>query len=137
MGGVLYTSSAWSQNAKVNTGQLEGKTFLIRIYTFDTEGKNTLYSTPDEIIFAGKKFHSKQMGRDYRYTPDVYTAQVDSANTAGEVSFAAFTRNEKGEIEIFWKGTVTDNTVKGTMHWFSQGKTKMFSGGLKYESEEK
>ncbi len=116
---------------------LDGKTFSINIYTLDPDGKSVWNAAPDEITFRNGKFYSVKMGKEYGYTSDTYQAKADSAKSDSTTTFIAFSRNQDGAVEIFWNGTVTGNSIKGSMHWFSEGKTKMFSGRLKDENKAK
>ena len=138
---MLFNTISWGQTGeKKKQGAeslLEGKTFHISIYTADAEDKSKSTSTPDEITFVGGKFYPKNIGKEYNSSPENYSAHTDSSDGSLAVSFVAFTRNEKGYMEIFWKGTMIGNYIHGTIHSFSEGRTKTFFGRLKYENEQK
>ena len=137
---IFIGSVSIGQTRKNNTWaamKLEGKTFSVNIYTPDAAGKDSGNGFPDELLFAGGKFSSRKMGKLYHYKPDTYTCFLDSTKGPGVISFVAFSLSATGEMDVFWKGTLTGNSIEGTMHWFSHGQTNVFSGGLKYEGEPK
>ncbi len=138
---LMFSVTSWAQTndkQKENSSiLLEGKTFNIRIYTFDPDSKTKTNLTSEEITFIGGKFYPKEMGKQYNSKGDSYSAHPDTSYGSHATVFVTFTRNENGDMKLFWKGTMIGNYVNGTMRSFTEQKTYMFSGRLKYEDEEK
>jgi hypothetical protein len=139
---MVCSVSGWSQKKdKKNSAWasliIEGKTFSVNIYSLNNQQKDKENAIADELVFVGGKFYSRKMGSDFKYAPDSYSCYMDTSRGTVAVTFVAFSLDENGDVAIFWKGTVTGNSIKGTMHWFRHGTTKMFSGGLKYDGEAK
>ena len=135
---MMFSAASRAQDQKGNSSALlEGKTFNIRIYTFDPDTKTKSNATEEEITFIGGKFYAKQTTKRYYALPNSYTSHPDTSYGSHATVFVVFMRTEKGDMSLFWKGTMVGNYVNGTMRSFSEQKTYMFSGRLKYENEEK
>lgn len=84
-------------------------------------------STEDKLLFSEKKFTSKNY-KDKGYSATNYsaTAQPDGTTRFG-------TMQVKGKETSFWKGTVRNDTIDGSVHvQFAKGQTKTtyFNGKL-------
>jgi len=133
---MLFIPSVSGAQTKMQNTQnvLEGKTFVIQVYDYSPDGKKTGTYKQDELTFIGGRLSSKVMSKEYIFAPGSYSVKGDSS----VIAFAADNINLlNGGETIFWLGAVKNDTIEGTMKWFSKGMTKMFWGTLKYKDEEK
>jgi hypothetical protein len=129
------SSPAQAQNRETSSTPLtlEGKTFVLSIYTFDTSVARISPPAVSEITFLNGKFHLKTNGSVIK--DGTYTCRPE--DNSGSISFVFFSTRENGDNDIFWKGKMNNNRISGTLNWFSAGQTFMFSGSLKYQDEKK
>jgi hypothetical protein len=102
-------------------GALDGKSFTV---TMTEQGGE---EQPDTLIFADGTFDSVAC-REYGFGAAPYQAE----KKGDAWTFSAETRSEEEGVAR-WKGTVTGETVEGTMEWLKPGQDAIryeFSGSL-------
>ncbi|HET6267555.1 MAG TPA: hypothetical protein VFG11_07545 [Acidobacteriota bacterium] len=104
-------------------GLLDGKTFdgLSGMTGKEAADKDTL-------SFADGKLHSSSCDQ-YGFKPSDYTAHKDE----DKIKFESTSDSEK-EGKIVWKGTVTGDSIEGTMVWSKSGQKDIeywFKGSLR------
>lgn len=115
---------------------LSGKTFVIQVYEYNPDGKKTGTPSEDELTFVGGKLYSKFMSREFQFLPENYLVKVDSLTSGITISFVSISKKNNEEM-LLWQGSISGDTIKGTMKWFAMGMTKIFFGTLKYKDQEK
>jgi|ERR1035437_8961174 hypothetical protein len=115
---------------------LAGKTFVIQVYEYNPDGKKTGTPVQDELTFVGGKLYSKFMDKEFQFSAENYLVKVDSSSAVTTISFVSISKRDNKEM-LLWQGTVTGDTIKGSMKWFAMGMTKIFYGTLKYKDQEK
>jgi len=106
----------------VCAGGLDGKTFEVSIAEAGGE------AGPDTLIFKDGMFDSVEC-RQYGFGPAAYEA----AKEGDGWGFSVSTSSEKEGV-AHWKGTVSGDSISGTMEWVKPGQdaiTYEFSGKLK------
>ena len=116
----------WAVEDKPMPFELDGTEWEVSMIYVTKKGKKN--NSEDKLIFADKKFISERFDKK-GYDPTNYslTLQDDGATRFGTMQI-------KGKDTSFWKGTIKDGAIDGSVHTQLSGgdstRTTYFSGDL-------
>ena len=125
----------YSDTTTVESGELDGKTFVIEVKQEKGQSHKPLSGWPtDSLKFFDGKMFSFYMQERERFYPAPYKPEVSQEKVEDGMSFKYENTNPGGSF-LRIEGTVVGDKIKGTIRWTSAYKditrTYSFEGALK------